>query len=136
MRFTKKKRNTSSRLDFAHTIDLSHSHAHATLIGILLARIAALGCWNLPISNMAATQLLLRAQRIMIHKLEPKSNESEREHESTQPFAKLVPKQSREAQPMMEIIFKTFFWIKGELTTPYLIAEGANLCFCQLIAFI
>lgn len=97
MKFTKKKeRNISSRLDFARTIDLSHSHAHATLIGILLARtlvIAALGCWNLPISNMAATQLLLRAQRIMIHKLEPKLNESEREHESTQPFAKLVPKQ-------------------------------------------
>lgn len=44
----------------------------------------------------------------MIHELEPKPNESEREHESTQRFANLVLMQSRRARPM-EIIFKTLF---------------------------
>lgn len=44
----------------------------------------------------------------MIHELESKTNESEREHESTQRFANLVLMQSRRARPM-EIIFKTLF---------------------------
>jgi len=64
------------------------------------------GAWLLEFTNIPIWRRYReQKQRIMIHELKPRPNESERE-QSTQPFAKLVPT----AEPMMmEIIFKSYF---------------------------